>query len=573
MNATQRRLLVRLATADPRFVSLSAPPGYGKTDLAGAWARRFGRHAVCDCTGLAGLCDFAARLLAALGNESDAETVGRTRLSLHARGAGEGAWIRAVLECWKARRERSLLVLRNAGAIARDARALALFGDLLAARPAERALMVSSNEPLPLEVARYVAPHQALELTREQLQLDAAEAAELLEGAGVTPATTERILALCAGSPIALQLLARIAHYETDVDRLLDRLHAANANLHHQLLAEVLSALTPEMRSAMLAVAAIPHASLEDIAAAAGIEHAGSIVDGLLRLPGFIAYDSGSCEMHPLLLAALRERHGAEFSGYVLRAARKNESHGDYLHAAELYGIAGDSRSASAALDRLAPARWQQPSTRLIDVLQRIPVAQLLARPNCWIALMPYRLPTVEASRLLDEATELQAGASPDVRRRLGVRRALLAATCNRLGDAAAALDDAGGPVASGDLGQERRIGLVAAALVAAKAGRFSEADLCLERADAIYDAPGGRFEAERTEIAVAKASMHGEWDELLRLSEERLAAAIHAGPAQRIVRAARTVAAAAWFRDDDERAAAARRIVEDCGAAEDDDV
>ncbi|HEX3457548.1 MAG TPA: hypothetical protein VHR97_06285, partial [Candidatus Baltobacteraceae bacterium] len=70
MILTRRRLLARLGAAEPRLVLLCAPPGYGKTDFAELFARRFDRHATCSCAELTGTVDFAGRLMAALAGES-----------------------------------------------------------------------------------------------------------------------------------------------------------------------------------------------------------------------------------------------------------------------------------------------------------------------------------------------------------------------------------------------------------------------------------------------------------------------------------------------------------------------
>jgi len=569
----RRRLLARLGAVEPRLVRLCAPAGYGKTDFAGLWARRFERHAVCDCAAVTGTVDFAGRLMSALARESHAggEAIGQVRLFLHATEADEGAWNRALLDCWKLRQERALLILENADGIASHPGVLALLGDLLAARPAERTLLVSSRRPLPLDVARYLAPHQVLTLSRHELTLDNDEAASVFAGTDLGEPTVERILELAAGWPIAVVLLARIAHYEADLDRLLDRLTAIAPDMHEYLLNEVLSALTPEMTATMLAAAAIPHATLEDLSVATEIAHAAPIIEGLLRLPGFISYEYGTYRMHPLLHSALRARHGEDFPEYVVRAAKGNERLGDFLRAAELYNVAGDRVAAGAALDRLSPALLGQPSSRLIDALAQIPISVIASRPNLWMAILPHRRQSVESERLYDESIallrEVTPGASPALHRRLSVRRAMLACERDRFGEARATLD-ALVSIGSDETPEERRLALMTAAVVAAKQGRFFDADACVEEANAVHDARHLRFEEERTQIAMEKAFALGDWENLLRIGEERLTVALRAGPNERIVEAARAVTRAAWYVNEDDRMAAAQQIVKDCGLA-----
>jgi ATP/maltotriose-dependent transcriptional regulator MalT len=574
MILARRRLLARLGASEPRLVRLCAPPGYGKTDFAAIWARRFDRHGTCDCAGVSGTVEFAGRVISALAGEShgSGEAIARTRLFLHVTEADDAAWSRALLEAWKLRQERALLIFENADAACAQPGILALLGDMLAARPAERVVLISSRQPLPLDVARYLAPHQVLTLSRDELQLDDDEAERVFEGTDLAQPAIDRILQLAGGWPIAVLLLARIAHYEPELEQLLSRLRNITTDLHEYLLHEVLSALTPDMTSTMLAAAAIPHATLEDISVATGIAHAAPVIDGLLRLPGFISYESGTYQMHSLLRAAIRRRHEDDLAEYVLRAARGNEHLGDFLRAAELYNIAGDADAAATALDRLPTATLQEPSPRFIDALTRIPASTIAARPNLWMAMLLYRRHIVDVARLYEEAIALQeavdAKTSPAPFRRLGVRRAMLACELNHPREAAATLEHFRPIGSSNETPEEQRLVLMTSAVVAAKRGQFLEADAFVEEADAVHNARHLRFDEERAQIAMEKALMHGDWDELLKLSEERLMAAMRIGPTERIVEAARAVARAAWYSNDDERVATAQQIVKDCGAA-----
>jgi ATP/maltotriose-dependent transcriptional regulator MalT/DNA-binding winged helix-turn-helix (wHTH) protein len=570
MIPARKRLLARFEAIEPRLIRLCAPPGYGKAELAAVWARRFDRRAVCDCSDVEGIADFVGRVMSALARESatGAETLAQRRLFLHATEADVSAWRRALLECWKARQERALLILENADALAARPDVLELAGDMLAARPPDRVVLVSSRNPLPLDVARYVAPHQILTLSSCELQLGESEAAAVFDGVDLSASTVDRILQVAEGWPMILLLLARIAHYESKLDALLDRLATIETGLHECLVADVLSALTPEMMSAMLAVAAIPCATIEDISVATGIAHVAPIVEGLLRLPGFVSYESGTYHVHPLLGSELRVGREEEFAKCILRAARGNETLGDFLRAAELYGAAGDRASAAAALDRLPAAALRQPSLRAVDALTQIPVGGIAERPNLWIATLPYRVPAVDAERLHRESVALHETALCDkapARRRLGSRRAALAAALNRLTEAGAVLDGLRFAGAD-DLPEERSFVAMTAAMVAAKQGRFFDADDLVVESDSVRGERHMRFEEERAQIAMCRTLMHGDWDELLKFCEERLAAALRTGPTERIVRNARAVAQAAWYANDDDRVAAARQILENSG-------
>jgi tetratricopeptide (TPR) repeat protein len=567
------RLQARLATTDARLIRLCAPPGYGKSALVSLVARRFDRRAVCDCGDVSGAAQFAARVLGALAAEcGGSESVALARLRLHVAEADAAAWSRAMLEAWKARDERALFVLERAEAIAHDEESLALVGDLLAACPRERVVLISSREPLPAPFARYLAPHHILTLAPDELRFDDEEACAIFEGTEASREVVERIVRLADGRPVVLLLLGLFAQYEADLDRLLDRLeYIAGDALHEHLASEVLSGCTPGMSAALLALAAIPNAMLEDVSAATGIRHASAVVERLLRLPGFVSADAGTYRTHPVIVDALRARFAADAARYVLAAARAYEKSGDVLRAAELYLARGDRDDAARALDRLPQPQLQQPTARAIDALVSLSPATLCAQPNLWIAMLPHRRQKVEASRLYAEAQQLRAAltsdASPSLHRRLLVRLAMLASELGRFAEARKLLDD-GGPARQFDEApEEQRLALMTAAVVAARQGRFSDASESVDEADAVQGARHLRFEAERAQIAFERARYFGDWNGALKIGEEALYAAQASGVTSRIVEAARATAQAAWCSNDDARTTSANQLLESCGA------
>ena len=452
MTLQRTRLLARLFASEPRLVRLVAPPGYAKSSLARLFARRFDRHAICDCSGVSGAADFAGRALSALAGETQSgDALAAARLRLHATEADAASWSRAILEAWKSRQEHALFIIEHAEAIAENSGVLALLGDLLAARPSQRVILISSREPLPLRVGHYLAPHQILTLAQNELRFDREEAAAIFDGSELAPRIVDRMVRLADGRPSVLLLLARFAQYDADIGKLIDRLDdVAYPDVHSALMTEVLSAFTPDMLSTALAAAAIPNASLEDIAAATGIRNVTPIIDRLLRLPGFLSAEGGVYSAHPLLLGALRARHGADLPNYLFRAAQEYERSAGYLRAAELYRAYGDEAASAAALDRLPPSELQQPSARLIETIAKIDMATLGAHPAIWIATFPYRRQSVGAARLYDEALRLLESMPPDapatLLRRLRVRRGMLAQELEKLAEARALVESAGVP-------------------------------------------------------------------------------------------------------------------------------
>jgi hypothetical protein len=575
MTLARSRLLARVLASEARVVRLWAPPGYGKSSLARLFARQFDRHAICDCAGVSDAVDFAGRAFTALAGESQGggDSVSLTRLRLHAIEADEATWSRALLEAWKSRQEPSLLILEHAEAIAAVPAALALLGDVLATRPTERVILISSRIVVPLRTSHYLAPNQVLTLSRNELRYDSEEAASVFEGSDLAPEVIHRIVRLADGWPTVLLLLALIAQYDAKIDTLLERLDGVHrTELHDELANEVLSAFTPDMMSTLLAMAAIPSASLADISAATGLRHATPIIDRLLHLPGFISSETGTYRVHPLIIGALRSRYGADLGSYLFGAAQKYERAGEFLRAAELYTIYGDAQAAARAVDRLPAGLFEQPSERLIDALSKIDVPNLCAYPNLWIAALPWRRESADASRLYDEGMRLQAAsgeASPSLRR-LRVRLAMLAHELERLAEARAFVEGGEARAPFDEAAEERRLLLMTSAVIAAKQGRFADADRLVEESDAVQGARHVRFDTEREQIATEKARLFGDWHGVLKLSEEALYAAQRSGVIPRVISAARAVARAAWYCNDDARASAANELVESWGGETD---
>ena len=92
MILARRRLLARIGAAEPSLLRLCAPPGFGKTEFAAVWARRFDRHRSATAPGL-GMVDFAGRIMSALAEESPrGGALSREPLFLHVTEADDAAW-------------------------------------------------------------------------------------------------------------------------------------------------------------------------------------------------------------------------------------------------------------------------------------------------------------------------------------------------------------------------------------------------------------------------------------------------------------------------------------------------
>lgn len=573
MTTRRNRLLARLLAAEPRVVQLIAGAGFAKSPLAHEFARRFDRHAICDCQGVASAAAFANRVIAALESEmpGGSDALATQRVRLHVTQGDDAAWSRALLDVWKSRNDHSLLILERAECLADDPRIIELLGDMLASRPAERVLLVSSRTALQLRLTHHVAPHQVVTFTEAELRYEPREATSAFDGSGLPAHVVERIVRLANGWPAMLLLLGRFALYESTLDELRERLiNLGDEERFVRLGSEILAELTPEMTAAMTAAASIPNATLEDISAATGIRNVMPIIERLLHLPGFITAENGTYQVHPLLRSALRAGGDTKVDNCALRAATAYERLSDYVRAAELYLISGKPEAAAVTLDHLSTEMLQQPTPRLANVLTSIALPVLFSRAHLWIAMLPHRRHEVPTKQLYDEASALLRNPSvpASIARRLSVRLALLAQESNYLSEARAAIDTSAITRSPGFPAEERRLAFSTLALIAAKQGKFADSERFVDEAESIAGSRHVWFERERSLIAFERASFFGDWLDLQQMCEEELYAAQRAGDRARILVAAHHLRSAAWYRDDGTAYASANELLAEYGDA-----
>ncbi len=205
---TRAALVDRLASADVPFITVVAPPGYGKTTLLAQWAGRLAPRVAwvsCDDADNDPVVLFSA-LAAAL------DRIGPVEPAIFWALASSGAGITVVPRLVSAIASVPppvTLVLDHAEAIT-NKQCLNTITELALRLPKGCQLALASRRNVPLPTARLRAQGQILEITAGDLAMDPAEASSLLEGAGIEPGVVgvPELLQRTEGWPAGLYLAA-----------------------------------------------------------------------------------------------------------------------------------------------------------------------------------------------------------------------------------------------------------------------------------------------------------------------------------------------------------------------------
>src|SRR4051812_2364597 len=364
-----------------------------------------------------------------------------------------------------------VLALDDAETLHDSPAAVALVERLLTRRVSALHLAIASRHRLGLHVARARAGGWLMEIGPAELAFSAAETTAYLRLArGVDPAAeeVERVLADTSGWPLGVALAA-----QGDPRR-----HGPTRELVDEYFEEeVLAALGPELRAAVIAASIAPDL---EIAAAAGI---GLSQDIAPEHHGLFLRGGAPAAFHPLFADALRARFerevpGADRRGTHARVAAALDAHGRgpeavafWLAAQDWEGAVGAIAREGGALARTAPETVQAWLDALPADESAQPALRLLAGA---LAHGAGRLD--EAVELCREAsTSFEAAGAPAVMR--FAARFALVDTLMAIGDLEGAarlgdtLDD---PEAPGQLAA-RAVGAAAAAGLA-RPGRFHQA-------------------------------------------------------------------------------------------------
>jgi LuxR family maltose regulon positive regulatory protein len=205
---TRAALVDRLAATDVSFITVVAPPGYGKTTLLAQWAGRLAPRVAwvsCDDADNDPVVLFSA-LAAALDRIEPVDPA--IFWALASSGAGITVVPRLV-SAIAAMQPPLTLVLDHAEAVT-NKQCLNTLTELALRLPQDCQIALASRSSVPLPTARLRAQGQILEITAADLAMGQQEAASLLEGAGIEPGTVSipELLQQTEGWPAGLYLAA-----------------------------------------------------------------------------------------------------------------------------------------------------------------------------------------------------------------------------------------------------------------------------------------------------------------------------------------------------------------------------
>jgi DNA-binding SARP family transcriptional activator len=374
-------LIVRVLAADPALLVLTAPAGFGKSTFARQAISAATCVGIADCSDARRADDLARGVLAGLADafpENRREFAGPDS-ALSDPGVSLEERLSALLAVWREPRAPSTIVFENAEHATRG-EARDLLARLLAARPANRRVVLCTREPLRLHVSRFAAPHQILTLRAADLAFNEEEVRRVFGTRPVSPEQLKRVVRVSRGWPIAVLLYARFAD-EGRLEAMLDQSDVlAFEELHEYLIDQVLAAMPPSMRDALLFCSAAPNVTPLDIEAAFGPVAAETFEWLALESP-FVEKRSGVYEVHPLAVSALRAVAAHRLERIVRAAADSYVAHRDARNAARMFLVLDDPQAAALELNRVDISDLDVELVRMKSVL---PNSVQRRFPNVW---------------------------------------------------------------------------------------------------------------------------------------------------------------------------------------------
>jgi DNA-binding SARP family transcriptional activator len=566
----REELLTRVRAAHPTLLVLCAPAGFGKSTFARQATVNVQHVGIADCAGGQQAVDLARDVLAGL---CDAFPERRDEFARSANVLGDASipveeQLTTLLSIWRQPGPPSTIVFENTEHATRGA-TRDLLARLLAERPRNRSVVVCTREPLRLHLSRFFPPHLVLTLHAADLTFTADEVRRAFGERTVAPGGFERIVRVSRGWPIAVLLFVRFAD-ENRLDALLDELDAADYDdLREYVVDQVLEAMPPLLREALLFCSVVPDAEGSDIEAALNSEASGELERASRESP-FVRKRESTYEVHPLAASALRAAAPDRAHAIVRSAAAQYASRGDARNAARLFLAAGDSEAAAVALDRaetVLELDLARMSTAIPnDVRRRFPVI--------WAAAVILRLwqTAVDETRSEAEAIWAACGGETPITTRLfvGFTRVLYEQYVGNFSQAMALLDElqrtiAGWTIPPDDaLEQRRQLGMIDylhyfRGLVLARSGALRDAERELSATNAAALLPptvsGLHVVASAVHLICAAdiARVRGERDVECREIDEagKLAAAV--GLRNYAARCTAEAAIGAWLAGEDD--------------------
>lgn len=421
--------MARIEAARPRLITAVAPAGYGKSTVMRQYAGTLQSSAVCDCTNVRTTGDLAREVAAslALGDRALKAAVSQQRLA----GADDEAWCAFAVDLWSSADRHEFFVFENAEHIADRLEHMEFLMRLLARTLPRSRIAICSRRALPISFTRFVAPHELMSLRSDDLCFDEGEIAAAFEGVDVCAQSIARITEITRGWPMAVLLLARLAR-EHSLSILVERVGGiAFDDLYDYLSEQVLAAMPRERFLRLVAVAAIPRATPNDVAAALADPDALIDLPALAKSSPFLyPISQTQYEAHPLVRAMIRDRHPGLCSQALRNAADALRS-ADPLRSAQLYLEAADDEAAASQLENASALLLTDMPPVFADISAKLTPEVLLRHPAVWSAATAVRATAVPHRQWLHEALVARDNLSSDAP--LTVRLGVLSSLANVL--------------------------------------------------------------------------------------------------------------------------------------------
>ncbi len=368
---------LNLAATSGRVTLIVAPGGSGKSSLVADWTRQASMPVAWytvdaadrDIRRLAaGLCGAIARVLPGV-----ADAAFRAIDS----GATEVAAIGLLLD--RLEDHSITLVLDDFHHLDGLPEATALWEHFFRFRPPTMALTILSRTVPILGFAMLAAMDALLGLGRTDLSFALDEAAELLAKHGLDPAPAAQFVARTDGWATGLLMLARSAPSGVR------QLHVSVDTLMDQLGAELLSSLSPDLRTFLLESASLGPVTADE--ADEIIQHTRSqaLFADILQRGLFLTRDGTTYRYHDLFadyfIAVLRAEAPTKLRAIRERASAYWCAQGDLPRALGLLADDGNWRALASLLESQRGALWDQAMWgTAIDMVDRLPESQRTPR-------------------------------------------------------------------------------------------------------------------------------------------------------------------------------------------------
>lgn len=238
-----------------------------------------------------------------------------------------------------------------------------------------------------------------------------------VNGTQIDPMERSAIEKLAAPAEQAYESLRVRLENVRRLSEILERVDdVAYDELHYYLADQAIDAIPEGTRTALIACAAIPAASAQDIAYATegviGVQQLSEIIDSsaLVR-----KQPAGEFTVHPLIRHMLLKRFGAARRAMLIRAAQGWRENGNPGRAAELFWEAGMRGEAADELEQhyvASDVRAIIRADRYAAICAALAAHEVLSRPNLWLKRSVARMFQEEGRAAVREGQVVAEGAS-----------------------------------------------------------------------------------------------------------------------------------------------------------------